>query len=423
MAGPWEKYAAVPPSVPERKGLFTTRDTAGNVSLGGTIGDIFGELAGGGAAVGEVARGAPVTTDTIDRVMPLAAAAIPVNPAVRAGDAAIPGMVRNMVRQEAPVPSAEALKAAGGAGFDAARDMGVDYSTRAVSQMASELSANLEGDGVLEVLAPKSFHIINQLAHPPSGAGISISGLHAARRALGNAAKDFNNPTEQLASQRAIEAIDGFITQPPAQGVVAGPAAAAGETFNAARSNYAAGMRSDRLTGVEDAADLRSAAANSGRNLDNTIRQRIASLLLNQKARAGFSPEEIAAIERISLGTPGRNTLRYTGNLLGGGGGLGQAMTSMGGAALGGSAAGIPGAIAGSAAPAVGAIAKALANRATRRALHSADEMVRRRSPLHEEQSTAAPMIAAPVAAREAALKAILFALQERSRHEGGGGY
>lgn len=428
-AKPWEKYAA--PAAAEQplesaNLIPASRYPSGwqfdsHAGILGMARAAFGDVAGGVGAIGDTARGAPVTTDTVDKVIPLAAAMTPVNPAVRSGDAAIPGIARAMMRQETPAPTAEALRTAGGAGFDQARDMGVDYAAPAVAKMASTVRANLEGDGILDVLAPKTFSIIKQLETPPVGSGASLSGLHAARRAFGHAAKDFANPTEQLAAQRAIDAIDGFITKPPAEGVVAGPAAAAGEVFHDARGNYAASMRSDRLTDVSSAAELKALAANSGRNFDNTLRGKIANLIVTQKGRAGFSPEEVAAIEKISTGNWGRNATRHIGNLLGGGGGLGQAMTGMGSAAIGNQVAGAPGAIVGAAAPVLGVVAKAMANRMTRKAAETADELVRRRSPLYEQSAAGAPMVAAPVAGKAAALRALILALE--NRHAGGGGY
>lgn len=105
--------------------------------------------------------------------------------------------------------------------------------------------------------------------------------------------------------------------------VLAGPADLASSTFKDARGNYAAEARSSQLTGIADKADLNAAVTNSGLNLDNATRQRVASVLNNPKLIAGFSPEEIAALNEVARGTPTRNAIRFVGNLLGGGGGLG----------------------------------------------------------------------------------------------------
>jgi hypothetical protein len=334
----------------------------------------------------------------------------------------VAGAAQNFRRVEPQVPTAEELKAAGSAGYNAARDMGVDFRSRAVADMAATVRAGLEADGVLNELAPKSFSILSKLESPPANSVAPLSGLDAARKALRNAAQDFSNPTERLAASRIISALDRFTENPDPAAVVAGPAVSAGERLAAARGDYAAAKRSEQLAGIGDAADLRAASANSGRNLDNATRQRIASLLLKPKARAGYSPEEIAAIEKISTGNWGRNRVRDVGNLFGGGGGLGQMLTTAAGA--------VPGVMVGSpeaagvgavAAPMVGVGAKSLANALTRRALERADELVRQRSPLYRARGAAAPSEAAPTAGREAILKALLLQLQ--SQRAGGGGY
>ena len=58
-------------------------------------------------------------------------------------------------------------------------------------------------------------------------AGASLTGLHAAKRAFRNAARDFTNPTEQMAASKIMDALDRFVKEPDPATVVAGPAAAA----------------------------------------------------------------------------------------------------------------------------------------------------------------------------------------------------
>lgn len=339
-----------------------------------------------GSALGLAPRAWAPSDEGMGRVMDMTGIAMPVNPAVRAADYAIPGARNALVpAKKTRVPTAEELKAAGSAGYDAVRDMGVEYSSGAVAAAAKVAKQALEQDGILGNLAPKTHRIIDDLANPPEGSTASSAGIEAARRAFGNAAKDFNNPTEQLAASRAIDVLDRFVEAPDPTSVVAGPAPAAGKALADARANYAASKRSDTLTGIEDAGDLRAAAANSGQNTDNATRSRLASLLLSPKASRGFTAEELAELRQVAEGTLLRNTARNTGNLLGGGGGLGSVVT---GGALGGAglAAGSPSlAAAGALAPALGVAAKQAGNAMTRRALQRADENTRMRSPLYEQ--------------------------------------
>lgn len=414
-----QRAQQVAPEIVHRGNILPIdRDTAGGLHFNihsGLTGAVENVFKPPGFSYEQMQTDPAAKQEAVEWATNAAMVASPVNPAVRSGERAIAGVTQALRRQSTPAPTAEALRAAGAEGFDKARDMGVDYAASSVAQVASALRANLEKEGVLAELAPKSFSIIKKLETPPSGSTGSLAGLHAARRAFNNAAKDFANPTEQLAAKQAVGELDKFIQTADPATVVAGPAAAAGETFGEALGNYAASKRSDRLTGVEDAADLRAAAANSGRNLDNSVRQRIASLLLNPKARAGYSPEEIAAIEKITMGTVVRNRVRDIGNYAGGGGGRESAVASGVGGVLGYLIGGPEwAAIAATATPAIGTGARTAANAMTRRSLSRADELVRMRSPLYEQMQEEAPSVAAPTAMRAAMLKALLLSMENR---------
>lgn len=386
-AGPWQDYAAAT-SQPAYSGsvLPFSRDAAGNVRFDSNAG-ILGTLKRAVTLPGDVAAGRvdPNSDEALGRAVDLAGVASPMGVGARTGAYATLGPFKRPI----DAPSADALKEAADAGYKAVRGMGVDYSPKSVSDLASGVRTNLEQDGILGELAPKTFSILQKLETPPDGAvAVPFGNLEAARRAFGLAAKDFNNPTDQLAARRVVEGIDNFTSGPPEAAVLPtvppATAQAAADTVKAARGNYAAAMRSDKLSGIEDAADLRAAAANSGANGDNAIRSRVAGLLLKPKDAAGYSPEELAALEQVAKGGLLRNSTRAVGNLLGGGGGLGS-MVSGGLSGVAGVAAGGPfGAMAGLVPPAVGLLAKKAANSMTRGALNSADELVRQRSPLYQ---------------------------------------
>ena len=288
--------------------------------------------------------------------------------------------------------------------------MGVEYASPAVANMASGVQRDLNANGILANLAPKTHAILDQLqAVPAGGSTVPLGNLDAARKAFGFASQDFANPTEQRAAKAAQNAIDGFVTNPTPASVVAGPAAAAADAITKARANAAAGFRSDRLNGIEDAAGLSAAAANSGANIGNATRQRVKSLLLSDSASSGYNPAEIAALRGVTEGTPVSNTARILGNLLGGGGGMHGANTALAGAMGGYEIGGIPGAIGGAGLPLVGVGAKALDNSLTKGRLTAADELVRSRSHLDEAMAANAPPVLAAPAKRAALVRAMML--------------
>jgi hypothetical protein len=436
QSGPWTKYApatdAAAPEAPSHGPAVSSAIVVPRSmdAEGRTFWDWDAGLVGAAKRAiqlpGQVYRGEvptqevdPVTgkvrtsQDLIERTTEAAGLGTTLSPASK--------IARTMVKPAVKSPTAEQLRKAGGEGYDKARAMGVDYSASAVGELATCLKSDMEADGIFADLAPKSFRILEKLAEPPvaePGESVvaSLAGLDAARKALRNARLDFNNPTEKLAAERIIRRLDDFIEKPDPKGVVAGPAAAAGKTLTDARGNIAAAKRSEKLTLAEERAELNAAVANSGANLDNAIRQRARDILTRPKERAGFSKGELQLIEAVARGKAGRNTLRFVGNLLGGGGGMAAAINIGMGAGGGAMIANAPGAIVGASLPLVGAGMKQGAAQLTKRGLRQADEAVRKRSPLYERMQAETPSVPVSTAKQSAMLKALLSTMANPPR-------
>lgn len=377
--------------------LPVSRDAQGNVRFDSNAG-LLGSIKRAVTLPLEVYRGEvdPMSGAGLDRAIEMAAVVSPVNPAVRSADYAIPGARTALApAKKVAVPTADRLKAAGSAGYDAVRDMGVEYDAGAMAAIARTVKQALERDGILARTAPDTHGVLDELASPPEGAVINSSGVEAARRSLGQVGQKnrVNNPTEEGAATRAIDALDEFVVAADPASVVAGPATAAAKTLADARGNYAAAKRSQRLAGednlggIETQATLAAESSNSGANLDNAIRQRAKQLLLNPKARSGFNAEEIAALMKVVSGSAGTNAMRRVGNMLGGGGGMGAVVSGLAGLAGASQVGGAGGAALGvaSAVPLMGAAAKVGENALSMRALRAVDKQTRKRSPLYEQ--------------------------------------
>lgn len=272
----------------------------------------------------------------------------------------------------APPPSTEAINAAADSGFNALKKSGIEVPSKDVKTLATATRSALESDGFRDYLAPKTFSVLSELETPPKGSVANISDLHGIRRVLGKAAASAD-PTERAAASRVMSELDTYLS-----GV--------SPELKTAIANYSAAKHSETVQGKLDRADLNAASANSGANIDNATRQQIKSILMNPKARRGFTKEEIAQMEKIVRGTSTANLVRGTGNLLGGGGGLGAMVTGGAGYAAAGPA--------GVAAPAAGYAMKKLGNALTAREVAKLDSMIRARSPLALE----APPISVPIA-------------------------
>jgi hypothetical protein len=156
-----------------------------------------------------------------------------------------------------------------------------------------------------------------------------------------------------------------------------------------ARANYAAGERSRDLsgagdranTGIIERAETRAGATHSGQNVDNMIRQRVASFLEKPGNLAGFSDAEIAALNDVAGGGPVQNLLRLGSNFLNKPGM--QAVGAFLGAGFGPYAA-----AAASTAPAMGGgLLRMIENAFAKRSFNAVDEAVRMRSPLYEQRA------------------------------------
>jgi hypothetical protein len=321
----------------------------------------------------------------------------PINPAVRAGDRIIPGVTRTAPdMSRATVPSWQELKQTGGAQHDAVRDMVVPYNPQHLPVLADKIEQRLIKDGVFPEDAKGIYETLNRMRAVPS----STSGetIHFEPANLISLRKNIANKFEAEGENKhavsvALKHIDDFIENPPASAVLGGPAAQqaarqAGELYTTARANSAAGFRGEELGKIDYASGLRTGSAGSGQNLGNTVRSQVTNAILNAKRLKGFTPEEIAKLEAIPEGTPGRNVRRFVGNLMGGGGGPYSAVAG----ALAGGGAHMLGlgpeltsaAMVGT--PIIGGYLKNSVGKSTAEALREVERETRMRSPLFREQ-------------------------------------
>ncbi len=354
----------------------------------------------------------------------------PVNPAFRAGDKIIPGVSKAMRAEKPVVPTTEELVKAGGRDISAAKNSGLELNSEALTGYSKELQQGLFdgsmfGKTIHPVDAPATFAKLKEIENAPPGSLVTAANLQSLRESLQATAQNFNPAAakDQLAASLAIKRLDGLLETVAPESVLAGSPAATQQLFEAGRGNYAAGQRSNDITGVLDRAntgileraEVRAQAANSGRNIDNTIRSKVAAALEKPKEVSGLSDAELAALNGVVEGGAGRNTARYVANLMGGGGGIGQSGMAAIGAGIGGTGAGIPGAIVGGVLPAVvGSSSKAIANVLAKKDLRNVDELLRKRSPMYEERTTNPEMSVVTPEGRAALIRLLMGDERER---------
>ncbi len=384
----------------------------------------------------------PITpgTEQQQRTMGLATLATPINPAVRAGDLAIPGEKTSLQRA---TPTPESVMAAGRKGFTEAREMPVDFSPESVVNLSQTIRNDLNERGLPEELAPTTHRLLAKIEKKlsdsegnmvddvlailrgeksisPEEAGskvVSANNIITMRKtfqytadsAAKTAATNPQSAHEYAAAVAAIDALDEFIGRADTEGSATGPVAAFKETYDTARANIAAAKRAELLEKKQAIAEYRAAAAHSGRNIGNTLRQRLTDLLARPEKIRGWTQEEKDALEAIVNGTGGMNSMRTLSNRLGGGGGaVSTILGGIGGA--GGYAAGGPGgAVLGTVLPVMaGTGTRKIYNTMVSTAVDRLEEMLLQRSP---EFAQAAGTIADNPRALTAFLRAALLAI------------
>lgn len=412
MAGPWEAFATqeVPTAKPWEAFAEATPQRSIVDKLTGMDGGqryqtwpeklvrgVASSVKSAATLPGDVMAGEASPNDT-SRVLDLAALGTPVNPAIRAGDAAIPGIAKALRAEKPVVPTTEELAEVGVKDLEGFRKSGLEVTSKSVADLARGIQQRLYDEkGISAVDAPATFEKLKVLESAPPGSFATAANLKSLRDSLGITAQNFNPQAakDQLAASRAIAELDQFIPNVAQKDVLAGAPAAAGETLKRGRDNFAAAMRSNDITGVLDRArtglleraEGRASAAHSGRNLDNTLRQKTEAILEKPKELSGLNNAEIAALEHLVEGGSGRNAAREIANALGGGGGAARTIFTGVGATAGASLAGWPGAVVGAGIPTVvGTGAKAIANALAKKDLRAVDELLRKRSPLYQQR-------------------------------------
>jgi hypothetical protein len=236
-----------------------------------------------------------------------------------------------------------------------------------------QTALSLNEEGFVDVLAPKTFGVLSQFDKAPANSTVTGQGLNTIRKMLGRLARG-SDDTERAAASHAIEALDNFTGNLPKESVLRGDPGRVAAALEDARGNYAAAKRAKLIEDEAAKAARQAESGGSGMNADNALRQRIKSILNNDRRRRGFSADEIDQMERIVKGTPVANISRRIANMLGGGGGLGATAAAAAGAAAEGPI--------GATLPIVGYGLKRLSAALSKADVESLQTMIRSNSPL-----------------------------------------
>lgn len=258
-------------------------------------------------------------------------------------------------------------------------------------------------------MAPQTHATVQMLANP-EGSTATISHIESLRSALGVIRSDPKQlGTERLAAQRAIDEIDSYINGLTEKDVVSGDPKLTAQLLKHARGDWAAMKRDEKIAQGEYAAELAAGSSGSGANFPNTMRQKIKAILLNPKARQGYSKDEIAMMEDIVKGGKLENLARLLSKL-----GPKHPITGWG-PALAGFFGGDLGLSAGTLG--VGHLAQTAAEKIPERKVAQLREAIRQRSPYGQSRQGIAPQqFSLPDRAIAASIRGLLEQLGEQKR-------
>lgn len=262
-------------------------------------------------------------------------------------------------------PTADELKAASRAMFDAVDNAGVTVSTDKFTNLVADLAGQARLDHIDETLDPKSFGVYRQLigilGEAQSGARpLTLSDLHTVRQIAQKAAMSTEG-RDAMFSNRIVSELDKFITKP---GALSAGGKEAGNNLLGAISTWG---RARRVGLIEDALYK---AQNQASGVENGLRTQFRQLLQNPKTRALFNPAELKALEDVARGTTLSNAVKLLGKF---GFGPNNMLGGSIGATLGGALGGIPGAVA---TAAVGAGSRKISENMTKNAAELAAKVI-----------------------------------------------
>jgi hypothetical protein len=347
---------------------------AGAVAIPGAAARTVGGAALQGAAMGGAYGFGSGEGDATERAKSAALGA--------ATGGAVGGAVRGVTNAianraaRATIPTTEALKAAGNKAYKAAEDAGAIIKAGRTARLTQSVKDDLAEFGYDTALHPGVGAVLRRL-EDLEGSNVTVKGLDIVRRVAANAAKDYNNPSQQALAAKVIDHIDDFMADIKPADILAGDGKKAANEFLKARSLWTRMKKAESVDTAALRAELRAAASGSGANADNALRQNVNRLLSSPKASRGMSKVEKKAAERVVRGTVGQNLLRLGGKAAPTGivsGGGGAATGALIGSFLGGPAGAAVGAVA---LPAAGKVSQILGDRATARNAEALSEIIR----------------------------------------------
>jgi hypothetical protein len=239
-------------------------------------------------------------------------------------------------------PTQEALRVAKKAAYDRLKALGGVYTGASKANLLAKFRADMARDGLDQGANPGAWAAFQRAEKVLGGKGpISLDDLDNLRQTAWRQAaglKGADKEAERYYGEAMIRLIDDFVdtATPSSLSGATGPELSA--AIKEARKANQIWRKTERINNTLESADLRAAAAYTGTNTDNTIRQQVRPLIdpTSSSRMRGVTPDEKKALQRIVRGSVGQNVARTTGQLVDPRRLLGMGLQGAGGVATGG---------------------------------------------------------------------------------------
>lgn len=219
-------------------------------------------------------------------------------------------------------PTQEALRAAKNAAYAKLRSLGGVYTGPSKAGLLTTVRDQMARDGLDQGANPGAWAAFQRAEKVLGAKGpISLDDIDNLRQTIWRQAaglKGADKEAERFYGESMIRLIDDFVdtATPSSLSKATGPELSA--AIKEARKANQIWRKTERINNTLESADLRAAAAYTGTNTDNTIRQQVRPLIdpTSSSRMRGVTPDEKKALERVVRGSTGQNVARTVGQVV-----------------------------------------------------------------------------------------------------------
>lgn len=214
---------------------------------------------------------------------------------------------------KAAIPTTKGLEAAAGRAYKAAEDAGAVIKPEAIDQLKAAVQAKLAEKAYHPGLQPRVKVVLDELDRV-GGQNIGVQGMQILKQLAGDA-YDAANPKSGKLGSTIGKQIDDFMAGLGADDVLQGDAQTAASQWKLGDKLWSQAKKSETIEAAIKKATNQTKSTGTGGNIQNKLKQAMASIVDTPSKARGFTADERAAMQAIIDGTATEKALRLIGRL------------------------------------------------------------------------------------------------------------